>query len=742
MKDNDAEQLYIRLVRQVNANYLVTSLANLLISFIMAHTLREVVPPHRLVGWLVVFVAVVGSRAIHAHYVRFTTYSQARKTGRIYLCGLALTGMAWGMSAIFLFPEGSLPHQTFISFVVGGMVIGAAASSAGLDNAILLFAIPALAPLIIRFFAAGTEISTAMGLMLVIFLCASVAISKKIRQLIVATITSNLEKEKEIEVRLNVENELEKHREDLEETIKDRTKELYQANIELAEQIQERKLTERKYQDIFNSTTDAMFLHDAATGAIIEVNQAMLEMYGYTNEEVLAVEFEDLSEGVAPYTQVEAREKIRATATAGPQIFEWRAKKKNQELFWVEVALKYSEFEDGQYVIAVVRNVETRKRDEESRLKVGRLESLGQLAGGIAHDFNNILTVINGNVNMALDDPNIKGETREILDEAGAASTRAGGLTQQLLTFAKGGEPIKMASSLKEVITDSAGFVLRGSKCSAVFHIPDDLYLVEIDPDQISQVIQNIVLNGEQAMANGGLIQITCENVAAADSLEIYGLQGKHVRVKISDSGSGISPQLIDKIFDPYFSTKETGNGLGLAICHSIIAKHHGSISVSSTLGAGSTFTILLPAASSRTMPNKEVVAQPAAAGGASKVMVMDDEDGIRKLAQRAINNMGHEVVLAKNGDEAVQLYSESLHSPAPIDLVVMDLTIPGGMGGKEAAEKILALNPGAKIIVASGYSNDPVMAGYAEFGFCAAIEKPYSLQDLKKMIASFLPLK
>lgn len=296
-----------------------------------------------------------------------------------------------------------------------------------------------------------------------------------------------------------------------------------------------------------------------------------------------------------------------------------------------------------------------------------------------------------------------------------------------------------MTSSLKEVITDSANFVLRGSKSSGVFNIPDDLYLVDIDQGQISQVIQNIVLNGDQAMVDGGTIGIVCENIDPGGSSDAGGLKGRHVKVEISDSGSGISPQDLDKIFDPYFSTREMGNGLGLAICHSIIAKHHGNISVRSIPGKGSTFVILLPAASSQKLADKRVAELPVAEGGRHKIMIVDDEEGVRKFVKRVLGKMGFEVVLAKDGVEAVQHYADSLKISSPIDLIVMDLTIPGGMGGRAAAEKILELNDEAKIIVASGYSNDPVMAKYQDFGFCAAIEKPYLPQDLKKIISPFL---
>lgn len=742
MKNDHSEKLYIRLVRQANSSYLITFFANLLNSFILAYMLRDTAPHSRLATWLAVFAAILILKAIHSHYAKLATYSQAKKNKHIQLLGIALTGMAWGMVSLFMFPEGSLPHQTLVSFVVGGMVLGVSVTSAALNNGFLFFSIPAFLPLVVRFFSVGTEITNAMAVMLLIFLLCLFFISKRIHTLIIETIKSNMEREKEIEIRKNAEKELRKHQENLENAITDRTKELYQANIKLAEQIQERKLSEVKYQDIFNSTNDAIFIQKVPDGKILDVNKSMLEMFGgYTREETLRLEIEDISEGKPPYSRLEASEKFQAAITDGPQIFEWRAKKKNGELFWIEVALKYSEFKNGEYFITVVRDIESRKKEGKNLLKVEKLESIGLLAGGIAHDFNNILMAIAGNIDMALLDHTMKAETRKVLNAAEKACNRAKGLTHQLLTFSKGGEPIKKISSLREVIRDSANFVLHGGKSSCDFHIPDDLYLVDIDQDQISQVIQNIVLNADHAMPGGGLIRIICANVVTDDGhIEASGLKNKHVKIKISDSGIGINLQYIDKIFDPYFSTKSMGSGLGLAICQSIINKHNGSISVSSMSGNGSTFTILLPASSHQEDAiNNNITEEPAPFVGRHKILVMDDEDQIRKITKAMLEQMGINVVLAKDGAEAIQIYTDSLNSQEPIDLIITDLTVPGGMGGKEAATKILEVNPNARIIVASGYSNDPAMARYKEFGFCAALVKPYLFKDIKKTITDLL---
>lgn len=739
MRNSSWEKLYIQLVRQVIAHYRVVLLTNLLNSLILIYILRKEVVQARLFAWFMVLVVLVIARTIHARRSLSTiaSYSDAVHNGRIYIVGLTLTGMTWGTVSLFLFPEHSLPHQLFISFVVGGMIVGASVTSAALDHAFLFFSVPALLPLILRFFSAGTEITNTMGLMLLIFLFSILIISRKIRFGILLTIESNLEKEKEIESRKKVEEELRKHQDNLENTITERTKELTLINGELVHQIQERKYTERKYQDIFHATNDALIILDASTRRISEVNQPMLDMYGYSLGEVSTFTFEDLGEGTSPYSRAEAIDHFSAAIRIGPQVFEWRAKGKRRQVFWVEVALQYSEFENGQYVIAVVRNIEARKKEEENLLKVKKLESVGLLAGGIAHDFNNILMAITGNINLALSSGNINFEVRKALEEAEKASVRARDLTLQLLTFSKGGEPIKKTSSLREIIKDSADLVLRGRKSSCSFAIPDDLYLVDIDKGQIGQVIQNIIVNADQAMPEGGLIRVTCENVIPQKGSESSGKTDRQVKVRFSDNGIGIPARNIDKIFDPFFSTREGGSGLGLAVCQSIINKHGGRISVDSVPGRGSTFTILLPASQQQDEINKS--GGPHGFEGRHRILVMDDEEMVCNITRAMLLKMGLDVTLAKDGAEAIQLYKDSLEYDNPFDLVIMDLTIPGGMGGREAVGRLLDLDSKARVIVASGYSNDPVMARYSEFGFCGAIEKPYVYGELEHLIATLL---
>jgi PAS domain S-box-containing protein len=390
-------------------------------------------------------------------------------------------------------------------------------------------------------------------------------------------------------------------------------------------------------------------------------------------------------------------------------------------------------------VVLVFRDVTEQVKTENELLRIKKIESIGVLAGGIAHDFNNILSAILGNINLALLDEMLLLTTRKRLEEAEKASVRAKDLTQQLLTFSRGGDPVKETAPLDTVIRDSAQFVLHGDAVACDFTIPSDLWLVDIDKGQISQVIQNMVLNGCHAMPDGGTIRIVCENIQNADAAITPFVQaGEFVRITIRDTGSGISGDMIDKIFDPYFTTKKEGSGLGLAICQSIISKHKGHISVASKLGDGTTFTIYLPASGR----SKDVPSEPIPVSGDAdllttklRILLLEDEKIVRDVVEAMLERLGHGVVHSEEGQDAVAKYKEAAGTDKPFDLVIMDLTIPGGMGGKEAAQGVLAVNPDAKIVVSSGYSNDLVMANCQQYGFCASIVKPFKLQDLEDVI-------
>ncbi len=390
--------------------------------------------------------------------------------------------------------------------------------------------------------------------------------------------------------------------------------------------------------------------------------------------------------------------------------------------------------------VLVFRDVTEERRTEAELLKVKKLESVGVLAGGIAHDFNNILAGILGNIDLVATYTDSSGKAYPLLQEAKNAAIRAKDLTQQLLTFSKGGDPVKQTSSIAEIIIDTTRFILRGSLVKCTYHIPEDLWKVDIDPGQISQVIQNITINASHAMPDGGVITISCENITELENEVTLLSDQEYIKITIADTGHGIAEEVIDKIFDPYFTTKEMGSGLGLAICHSIISKHGGTISVQAEAEEGTIFIIYLPA-SLQTAPEISTTVENTGKSSIPKarILIMDDESLVLIMTQHMLKQSGHEVVSAENGTEAIQLYKESLESGQVIDLIIMDLNIPGGMGGKDAVQEILRINPEAKVIVGSGYSTDPVLANYQDYGFKGSIAKPFQLTELNKIIQTVL---
>lgn len=385
-------------------------------------------------------------------------------------------------------------------------------------------------------------------------------------------------------------------------------------------------------------------------------------------------------------------------------------------------------------VVLVIQDVTDKQKMAEELFKASKLESTGILAGGLAHDFNNLLTGILGNLSLALTYVNPGNQPYNILTEAEDAAIQAKDLTQQLLTFSKGGIPIRKTVSIAELIKNSASFALRGSNVNFIFSVPDNLWSAKIDKGQISQVINNMIINATQAMQEGGTIKIEGKNInlEGADGLSLQ--KGSYIHISIKDKGSGIPRENLQKIFDPYFTTKREGTGLGLATSYSIINKHGGLITVESDLGVGTTFHIYLPA-SPKEVPEKVKSLEEKPISGKGKILLMDDKEVIIKVAGNMLSRIGFGVEFARDGAEAINLYKKALESGEPYDAVIMDLTIPGGMGGKEAIKKLLAIDPQIKAIVSSGYSTDPIMAEFKKYGFSDVVVKPYRTEELSKVL-------
>ena len=387
--------------------------------------------------------------------------------------------------------------------------------------------------------------------------------------------------------------------------------------------------------------------------------------------------------------------------------------------------------------VLVLRDITERARLEAEVLRSSKLESLGILAGGIAHDFNNLLTIVMGNLSLAMLDAQVAAAAGRWLREAERGVLRARDLTQQLLTFAKGGDPVRTAVVLPDIVREAAEFALHGSKVRCLFDIAPDLWPADVDKGQIGQVIQNIVINAVQAMPEGGALHVALRNATVATGDLPALAAGRYLKLSLADTGTGIRGEHLARIFDPYFTTKQQGSGLGLATVYSIVKKHQGHIEVESELGRGTTFHIWLPAA--QRLPEVATPVRPRLSHQTGRILFMDDEEPICLLATALLERMGYEANVVGDGSEVVREYGAARTAGRPYDAVILDLTVPGGMGGLEAMEALRKMDPEVRAIVSSGYSSDPVLANYRNHGFLGRVSKPYKIADLANTIQTVL---
>src|SRR6267378_208724 len=444
--------------------------------------------------------------------------------------------------------------------------------------------------------------------------------------------------------------------------------------------------------------------------ALIERNQARTEFPEFTRD---AFE-ENYRRAISEQVAVE----FEASDTSGKAWFELLA------------------YPSGGGVSVFLRDVTDRKRVEEERLTTSKLESLGTLAGGIAHDLNNILTVISGNIGLAqIEAPGDSPNLLSFLSRAGEAAQDDAQLSNQLLTFSKGGAPLKRVASISDLVTQAAEFSLHGSNLRAELDVPSDLWRSAVDPAQIEQVINALVINAREAMPRGGTVRVSANNIEIDANSGLPIRAGRYVKVQVADNGGGIDPRSVTKIFDPYFTTKATASGLGLSISYSVVKKHGGFLQLESTSPHGSTFAFYLPATDAEPQMSQPTLANEIFNFNHQRVLVMDDEAAIRDLISELLGTLGYRATAVTDGDEALKTYEDAMRTGENFQAVILDATIRGGMGGVATIERLRDLDPNVTAIICSGYSDEAALAEFLTYGFRAALPKPFTRHELANVL-------
>jgi len=551
--------------------------------------------------------------------------------------------------------------------------------------------------------------------------------------------------------------ELELHRNYLEEMVQSRTESLSEANEHLKIEVATRVRTEEKLygsmealqqseedlRTILDSIGDAVIAADIS-GKVIRLNPVGESLTGWKLEDSMGKSLSqvfDIRNAITGERAQNPVEKVLATGRLVGLANHTVLISKNGTEYQVADSAAPIRNSDGEItgVVLVFRDITEEHKMQEELQRMMQLKKIGTLAGGIAHDFNNILTGLFGHLSLAKANLPENHRSHKYLEASESSMKRATHLTSQLLTFAKGGAPIKEDISIHDLIEETAQFDLSGSNVMPVFKIELDLWTVAADKGQMQQVFSNLTLNANQAMPSGGHLYFTLENIEIKGDGPANIKAGKYVKITVRDEGIGISQKHIDRIFDPYFSTKQTGSGLGLATTYSIIRKHEGDIQVDSELGIGTTFVVYLPASERLPSTDEKMPAESSGTTRSIRILLMDDEEMICEIATEMLESIGHTVESVADGEAALRVYEQAIEDGKPFDVVIMDLTIRGGVGGKEAVVDILRIDPHAKVIVSSGYAADPVMANYADYGFTGVIAKPYTVDQIRQALVGFL---
>jgi PAS domain S-box-containing protein len=515
---------------------------------------------------------------------------------------------------------------------------------------------------------------------------------------------------------------------------------LERCQVESKELEKKLMLSEERYRNLVESSQDLIFQCDPH-GRFTFVNKACEQILGFRVDEVLRHGISDLQ---APdTTQRDLRAFSKELINGSINGYETKLISRSGKA--VHLCFKVIALRDSEGLLTgfqgTAYDVSERKQMEEEYLRIQKLESIGTLAGGIAHDFNNLLQAILGNIQLAKRALDPEDKPFAWLTSAEKAGDQAKDLSYRLLTFAKGGDPFKQVVTISKLLTETVQLALSGSNISVEFILDKNLYPLEIDEGQIKQVISNIVINAKEVMPRGGHITVNAHNLPAHHCSNLPVRGRNYIHIAIEDGGTGITPKNLSRIFDPYFTTKamgsEKGKGLGLTICHSIITRHGGLIRVDSAPGVKTIVNIYLPEADQKCQPTQDMPAtlEPRK----ERILLMDDEDFVRDVTGDMLTQLGYEVQLAKDGDEAIETYTKALEEGTVFDAVILDLTIPGGTGGDEAILKLLEIDPNVRGILSSGYADNNVMNDFREFGFRGVIAKPFKFDELATVIATVI---